>query len=62
MHVSVAEILFSADFSDGSANGWNVVDDSGTTSQWAVVNGEYEQQELVEFRPGSFDESYHVGT
>jgi Domain of Unknown Function (DUF1080). len=35
--------IFSDDFSDGNANGWTVINDSGKASNWQVVSGKYNQ-------------------
>lgn len=59
--ISVAIILFSDDFDDGNSYGWTVFDNSGYSSYWLVVGGEYVQWNVVE-GIGSFDQSYHLGT
>jgi lysophospholipase L1-like esterase len=59
--ISVASILFSDDFDDGNSYGWTVFDNSGYSSYWLVVGGEYVQWNVVE-GIGSFDQSYHLGT
>jgi lysophospholipase L1-like esterase len=60
--VSVAKILFSDDFSDGVANGWVEVPDSGHAPDWREVNLAYFQENTVAAKPGGFDESYLIGT
>lgn len=66
--VSVAEMLFSDDFSNGDQNGWtiNVVDDSNNTSDWTVNGGGYllQQNFLEDTDNGGtpFVESYHRGS
>ncbi|MDL1975142.1 MAG: GDSL-type esterase/lipase family protein [Deltaproteobacteria bacterium] len=59
--ISVSSILFSDDFDDGNSYGWTVFDNSGYSSYWLVVDGEYVQWNVVE-RRDSFDQSYHLGT
>lgn len=62
--VHCGRLLYSNNFS-GTLTGWQAVDDSGTTSDWALDTGRLIQRNLVEFMenpPGSFDESFHRGT
>ena len=54
-------IVLNDDFSGGMGN-WTTKNDSGLASSWAVVGGELQQQNRVENKPGSFDQSYHTGT
>jgi lysophospholipase L1-like esterase len=53
---------FYHDFNDGNANGWNVVDDSGYSSNWVIVNGEYRQQNFVGRTGSALQGNYHLGT
>jgi lysophospholipase L1-like esterase len=52
-------VLFSDGFEDGNASGWNVVNDSGQSSQWQVVGGQYKQ---INSRVDAFYESYLLGS
>ena len=61
--VSVVSSIFSDDFEDdGNADNWKSEDDSGVSAGWTVISGEYHQQNLVETKPGGYEESYHLGT
>ncbi len=50
------------DFNDGNANGWLVVDDSGTTSNWSVSGGKYRQNNFVGNFGAALVNGYHLGT
>ncbi len=50
------------DFSDGNANGWTVVDDSGGSSNWHVVSGAYREDDPVGTIGEALDGSYQLGT
>jgi lysophospholipase L1-like esterase len=60
--VSVAKSIFSDDFEDGNADNWESEDDSGIFAGWTVISREYQQQNLVETKPGGYEDSYHLGT
>ena len=55
---SQGALIFSDDFNDGNANGWTVVNDSGSASSWQVVNGKYSEINSV----GNFSSSYSTGS
>jgi lysophospholipase L1-like esterase len=60
--VSVAKSIFSDDFEDGNADNWKSEDDSGVPAGWTVISRGYHQQNLVETKPGGYEDSYHLGT
>ena len=53
---------YTENFDDGIAQNWVVIDETGITSNWSVVNNEYKQQISVQNGQASYDESYHLGT
>lgn len=62
VNINVTRVLFADDFSDGVADGWIEVQDSGNTADWRVISSEYTQYNNVEKQPGGLQESYHIGT
>ena len=65
VNISVAKILFSDDFSDGTDDGWTPVEDSDIDPDWEVINGEYYQLHhvaIIQDGGAPFVGSYHRGT
>jgi len=52
-------IIFLDDFADGNPDGWTVVNDSGKSSNWQVVDGKYAQ---LNDRVDEWFHSYHLGS
>lgn len=62
-HQQSTSTFLSDGFADGNADGWVVVDDSGSSSNWQVINGEYQQLNAVGASVGgAYVDSYHKGT
>ncbi len=52
----------SDNFNDGNANGWIVVDDSGTPSAWSVSAAKYRQNKFVGNFGAALVNGYHLGS
>ncbi|MGI9302404.1 MAG: GDSL-type esterase/lipase family protein, partial [Gammaproteobacteria bacterium] len=52
-----------ADFDNGDTSDWTIVDDGSNISDWEVVGGRFQQQNLIfGNRATSFDQTYHRGS
>ncbi len=47
------------DFSDGNANGWTLVSDSGKSATWQVISNQYRQ--TAAFGGSTYDKAHHTG-